>query len=53
MPLMEWIVNLIARFAKAIWRVVRVKRTEPALAHRLVEYVDAFLFGDGEDTSVK
>jgi hypothetical protein len=53
MPFLEWFASLIVRFARAVRRVVQVKQTGPTQERRPVEYVDAFLFGEEEDTPEK
>lgn len=42
------LITLAARFFKAIWRAIAVRRKELDQHHTAAEYADAFLFG-GED----
>lgn len=46
------LVRLLARFVKAIWRTIEVKRKEPAKLHTLAEYADALLFGEHQEESL-
>ncbi len=46
-----FLVDLLVKLLRALWRAMNVKRSAPDEKHTATEYADAFLFADEDPNS--